>query len=61
MQIDIITIFPHMFQGPLDASIVRRGARVGCGGDRRARSARLDPTTGIGRWTTPPTAAGRGW
>ena len=29
MQIDIITIFPDMFQGPLDASIVRRARESG--------------------------------
>ena len=60
MRIDIITIFPEYFS-PLGVSLIGKAAERGDIELRRARPADAGRTTCTTPWTTPRSAAARGW
>ena len=43
MKIDVLTLFPEMFAGPLDVSIVRRAREAGFARSADTQFAGLDP------------------
>ena len=42
MKIDVLTLFPAMFAGPLDESIIKRAREAGVAGSENPQPARLD-------------------
>jgi hypothetical protein len=59
MKIDVLTLFPAMFAGPLDESIVKRARDTGLL-DLKSTTCATGRTTGTRRWMTVLSAAGRG-
>ena len=59
VKIDVLTLFPAMFAGPLDESIIKR-ARAGGLLDVKIHNSVTGRMTGTKRWTTGRLAAGRG-
>ena len=55
----VLTIFPEFFRGPFEHGVVARAAEAGLFRDPHPRSARLDVSTGTGRWTTGLSAAAK--
>ena len=58
MKIDVLTLFPAMFAGPLDESIVKRARDTGLL-DLKIPTCATGRTTGTKPWMTVRLAAGR--
>ena len=59
MKFDVLTLFPAMFAGPLDESIVKRAREAKLLDLKRSTTCATGRTTGTRRWTTNRSAAGR--
>ena len=60
MKIDILTIFPDFFRGPLDYGIMRRAREAGLAKIEVTICGRLR-MTGIAPWMTARSAAAKAW
>ena len=59
MKIDVLTLFPAMFAGPLDESIIKRAREAGPAGFGNPQLARLTRTIATKRLMTGHLAADR--